>query len=86
MKFIKTAILFTIVLLLLGCKKKLFKHVEVHGRVIDTTFNFTMDADIYLYARDTPSTKRSILLGHTNTSSSGIFDLKPRHLFIHHII
>jgi hypothetical protein len=63
-------------LILLGCQKKLFWHVEMHGRVLNFVTKAPEQAEITLYSNGRPGHGGSINVGSTTTNVNGTFDLK----------
>lgn len=59
-----------------GCQKKLFKKVELHGRVLNFITKAPINASITLYGNYSSSNQTSTFLGSTNTNGDGTFSLK----------
>lgn len=61
-----------------SCEKKLFSHVEVHGRTINYMTKSPVQSTVELWNTEQISEKDAVFLGSTKTNSDGTFDLKTQ--------
>ena len=58
------------------CKKNIFFHVELNGRVINYITKAPIQANIVLWGNDPPGDNYSVNLGNTSTDANGYFLLR----------
>jgi hypothetical protein len=77
MKKFGTIIILIICFFIFGaCKKKLFKHVAVQGRMLNYITKSPLTANVYVSAYEARGSRNSVDLGHTQTGNDGSFSIR----------
>jgi hypothetical protein len=61
-----------------SCQKSLFRHIEVHGRILDSKTYNPLQATINLWSGSAPGSKGGSKFESTISNADGTFDLKSR--------